>query len=112
MKWLYDSVMNPDVNPLQKLPPAQRYQIMIYLSIVWTAVFCSSIGTWYWYGHLMFAHLLMVGATIVTGWTFHRASRGDLMIASLKPRTKAAKRTYRDHPRNDGTARYDDVWGG
>jgi hypothetical protein len=27
-------------------------------------------------------------------------------------RTPAARRTYRDVPREDGTPRYDDVWGG
>jgi hypothetical protein len=47
MKQYYDLVMNPKENPLRNLPPAQRFQIMIYLSLVWTAVFCSAIGSWY-----------------------------------------------------------------
>ena len=85
---------------------------MIYLSVVWTAVFCSSLGAWYWYGHLMFAHILMVAATLVTSWIFDRASRGEPVFAGRTFRSNAGKRTYRDHPRQDGTARYDDVWGG
>lgn len=97
MTSMYRSVMDPDVNPLRTLPPAQRFQVMVYLSLMWTAIFCASAGAWTWYGHLMAAHVLFALGFLVTGWTFHKA------------RTVT---TYRDHPREDGTARYDDVWGG
>ena len=97
MKQAYRSVMDPAVNPLQSLPPAQRFQVMIYLSLMWTCLFCAAAGAWYWYGHLMAVHVLIALGFAVTGWTFHKAG------------TVA---TYRDHPRTDGTARYDDVWGG
>ena len=112
MRWLYDSVMDPDVNPLQKLPPAQRYQIMIYLSLVWTVAFCSTLGEWYLFGYLAFAHILMAGAAFITGWTFHRVQRDGVLFVKRSTDPINGMRTYRDHPRNDGTARYDDVWGG
>ena len=70
---------------------------MIALSIMWTTIFSAGAGAWLWYGELIVLHVLMVFGVFVTGFTFHRASR---------------VRTYRDQPRADGTARYDDVWGG
>jgi len=92
----YKAIMDPEVNPLRHLPPAQRFQVMIYLSIMWTAIFCAATQAWLWYGHLMVAHALIALGFVVTGWTFHRVEQ---------------KHTYRDYPRDDGTARYDDVWG-
>ena len=93
----YALIMDTDKNPLFALPPAQRYQAMIYLSIVWTAVFCVSFGAWYWYGELLIAHVLFALGALITG---------------LKFRSASVVKTYRDYPLKDGTARYDDVWGG
>ena len=97
MSSIYRLVMDPDTNPLWRLPPAQRFQIMVALSFMWTALFCAAAGAWIWYGELMIAHILVATGFVTTGWTFHKASRAT---------------TYRDHPLRDGTARYDDVWGG
>lgn len=94
---LYRAVMDPEVNPLRNLPAAQRFQLMLALSIMWTIVFCAGSGAWMWYGELLILHLLLAAATLVTGFTFRRASQ---------------VRIYRDCPAKDGTARYDDVWGG
>jgi len=44
--------------------------------------------------------VLVVAGIVVTGVVFRRASKA------------AAYRTYRHYPLKDGTARYDDVWGG
>ena len=93
---LYRSVMDSNVNPLRNLPPAQRFQIMMFLSVMWTTIFCAIAGAWMWYGELMIVHLLVVLGFFITGLTFHRASK----VA-----------TYRDQSLDDGTARYDDVWG-
>ena len=96
MRPLYRAVMDSDVNPLRSLPRAQRFQIMVTLSIMWTTIFCAGAGAWFWYGELIVAHMLIALGILVTGVTFHRASSVS---------------TYRDHPLGDGTARYDDVWG-
>ena len=94
---LYRSVMNSDENPLKDLPSAQRFQIMTYLSVMWTTVFCLGTGAWFLYGTIILAHLAITLGIVITAWTFHSANE---------------KLTYRDFPRQDGSARYDDVWGG
>jgi fatty-acid desaturase len=96
MLTLYRAVMDSNYNPLRNLPPAQRFQIMAFLSMMWTTIFCAFAGAWIWYGELMVGHLLVALGFLVTGITFHRAN---------------STATYRDQPREDGTARYDDVWG-
>lgn len=96
MKKTYQSLMNPDVNPLRNFPPAQRFQVTIYLSLVWTAIFCAAAGAWFWFGELIVVHILIASGFLVTGWTFENAKRAMI---------------YRDYPLKDGTARYDDIWG-
>lgn len=94
---LYSSIMDSDVNPLRNLQPAQRFQLMAALATMWTTIFCAAEGAWLWYGEIVVAHLLIALGFLATGFTFQRASLTT---------------TYRDHPASDGTARYDDVWGG
>ena len=93
---VYNLIMDADVNPLSKLPRAQRFQIMVYLSFMWTTIFCAAAGAWLWYGELLIAHVLVALGFLVTGMTFHRASKVT---------------SHRDVPVQDGTARYDDIWG-
>ena len=88
--------MNENENPLQALPPAQRFQLMLGLSVMWTTVFCLMAGAWVWYGELMIVHILFALGFAVTGITFAFSRKIS---------------TYRDNPAADGTARYDDVWG-
>jgi len=96
MKNLYEAVMDSERNPLAHLPPAQRFQIMATLSVMWTVVFCTSAGAWLWFGEIVTLHVLLALGTLLTGQTFHAA---------------AQVKSYRDHPAPDGTTRYDDVWG-
>ena len=93
---IYRAVMDPNVNPLMTLPAAQRFQTMLFLSVMWTTLFCASAGVWLLYGEILIAHAMLALGFSVTGALFHQA------------RTVA---TYRDYPERDGTARYDDVWG-
>ncbi len=96
MTSLYRSIMDSNMNPLRNLHPAHRFQLMVALSVMWTTIFCAAAGAWLWYGELMLAHVLVALGFLVTGWTFHKANQST---------------SYRDHPLQDGTARYDDVWG-
>ena len=96
MMSLYRSIMDSNKNPLRHLHPAHRFQLMVFLSIMWTTIFCAAAGAWLWYGELIVGHILVAFGFLVTGWTFHKADQ----VA-----------TYRDQPLHDGTARYDDVWG-
>ena len=93
---MYLEIMDSNVNSLKQLPAAQRSQIMAYLSMMWTTIFCIGTGTWIWYGHLVIAHVGVAFGAAVTSWTF-------LTVRNV--------RTYRNYPEADGTARYDDVWG-
>lgn len=92
--------MDPGVNPLRRLPAAQRFQTMLFLGIMWTNVFCVGAGAWIWFGELVVFHVLLATGTVMTGAVFRNASLA------------LAYRTYRHYPLRDGTARYDDVWRG
>ena len=95
LSW-YASIMDSSRNPLRNLPPAQRFQAMLILSMMWTAIFCAATSAWIWVGEIVIAHLLLALGTLITASTFRAANRTE---------------TYRDHPAKDGTNRYDDVWG-
>ncbi|MGB0575105.1 MAG: hypothetical protein ACPGPC_02970 [Alphaproteobacteria bacterium] len=97
MQDLFATVMNENKNPLQSLPKIQRYQIMVILSLMWSTIFSVAIGSWYWWGELVIGHVAVATGVLFTGLTF-RAAR---------------KKTHRDMYRaTDGSARYDDIWGG
>ena len=96
MRDWYRMVMDGDHNPLSALPRAQRFQIMVFLSLMWTSVFCAMAGAWVFYGELLILHLLLASGVLITGMTFRSARQLT---------------SYRDQHRQDGTARYDDVWG-
>lgn len=96
----YKSLMDADRNPLRHLAPIRRFQLMVYLSVMWTAIFCAAGGLWFLYGEIVIAHVLLATGVLITGQTFRQAGRDAPVVA-----------TYRDRPREDGTARYDDVWG-
>lgn len=93
----FRSVMDPRVSPLRHLPTAQRFQIMCVLGTMWTTIFCLGTTAWMYYGELIVFHILLAFGTLTTGMTFRSATQRG--------------RTYRDFPREDGTARYDDLWG-
>lgn len=96
MTSIYDAVMDADKNPLAKMPKAQKFQVMTYLSLMWTTIFCFGFGFWAFYGQLIVLHILVALGATYTGFTFYSATR----------------KTHRDKfRREDGTARYDDVWG-
>jgi len=96
MSNVYRTIMDSRFNPLSKLPAAQRFQLMVGLSVMWTTIFCAGTGVWIIYGQLLAFHLLVALGFLITGITFYRAQKIT---------------TYRDQPLSDGTARYDDVWG-
>lgn len=73
----YRAVMDPSANPLRALPPGQRFQAMLFLSIMWTLIFCLGTGAWVWYGQLLVLHVLMALGVLVTGATFFGASGHD-----------------------------------
>ena len=98
----YRNIMDSEQNPLRNLAPAQRLQVMVFLSVMWSTVFCLSTASWLWYRELIIGHVLVALGIMITAITFqHASNKNAISVAS-----------YRDHPENDGTSRYDDVWGG
>ena len=73
MASFYSEFMDADVNSLRRLPVAQRFQIMVYLSMMWTVIFCVGTGAWLWYGHLLVAHVAVALGAAVTSWVFFNA---------------------------------------
>jgi hypothetical protein len=80
----YAAIMDADRNLLRVLPPAQRFQTMVYLSVMWTTIFCAAFGSWYWYGELIVGHLLFVLGIALTTITFSRAAR-QVKVPFVKP---------------------------
>ena len=66
---IYRSIMDSNVNPLRNLPAAQRLQLMLFLSVMWTNIFCLSAGAWIWYGELIVFHVLVVPASSSRAWS-------------------------------------------
>ncbi len=63
---------------------------MVYLSVMWSTIFCAAAGAWFWYGEVVIAHLLVAVGFVVTGLTFRAAGR---------------RASERDERLADGTAR-------
>jgi len=68
---LWRSVMDSDKNALLNLPRSVRFQIMFYLSAMWSLLFCVSFGIMIWAPAYMIAHvaILLIGI-FGTGWIF------------------------------------------
>jgi hypothetical protein len=56
----WDAVMNPERNPLSKLPKIVRFQLMTVLALMWTVIFCASAGLFMWLPHFIFAHVILL----------------------------------------------------
>ncbi len=93
MSW-YRAVMDPERNPLAKLPAAQRFQIMTVLSVMWTTIFCASLGVWMLYGQLIVAHILVLLGVLFTSLTFRTSEH--------------AKATYSEYSRAHRAGRHHD----
>ena len=73
----YNALMNDKYNPLRVLPPAQRFQAMLWLSIMWTVLFCLMMGLWTYFGELVIFHLLFALGFSVTSLIFSKQSLGS-----------------------------------
>lgn len=98
-KDLYKVVMNPEVNPLSVLPRMVRFQYMLILSYLWSAVFTIWVGIPIAIGPSMVVHLVLLVGVFFTADIFRRA------------RAQAASHRDRMRDGDDGTVLYDDLWG-
>jgi len=73
MSEAYDAVMEPRKNPLQRLPNKTKYQLMVTLSVLWSAVFSISIGSAALFGPTAIIHVAVLMGIFFTFTTFRRA---------------------------------------
>ena len=85
MQAIYKNIMDPKLNPLMLLPIAQRFQVMLLLSTMWTVIFTVSIGAWFLYGALWIGHVLVLSGVLVTSTIFQSTPKRQAL-------------TYRDFP--------------
>ena len=97
----YASVMDPEVNPLKRLPKMVRFQLMTSLAMMWSIIFCLWLGAVQMIGPIWAVHAILLVGVFMTAETFRRASA---------PRPVSYDMLFKD--KRDGCARYDDVWGG
>lgn len=71
----YGLVMNEERNPLMRLPKVVRFQIMVVLSIMWSAIFCVAMGSFVWWGELVVGHIAIATGILITSLTFREATR-------------------------------------
>lgn len=95
----YNAVMDPDQNPLRALPRMVRFQYMLMLSYLWSAVFTIWMGAPIVFGTSMAGHIAVLLAVFFTGDLFRRA------------RNCAVSHRDSMRDRKDGTVLYDDLWG-
>ncbi len=95
----YTMVMDPRQNPLRGLPKMVRFQYMLILSYMWSAIFTIWVGSAAAFGSSVVGHTVLLVGVFFTADVFRRA------------RAQAA--SHRDAMRNprDNTVLYDDLWG-
>jgi hypothetical protein len=99
LKSTYSLVMDPNRNPLRALPKMVRFQYMVVLAYMWSAVFSIYIGTIALFGPSIVAHTILLIGVFFTADIFRRARKRALSYDELFQDPK------------DGTAMYDHVWG-
>lgn len=76
MRNWFQAIMDPSRNPLAKLRPAQRFQIMATLAIMWSLIFCAMAGIMVWYPAYVAAHFVLLAiGTLVTAVVFKSAAK-------------------------------------
>ncbi len=68
-------IMDERISPLNRLPVAQRFQVMFFLSLMWTTVFCAALGSFLFWGELVLGHALLLTAVVITSLTFYSAAK-------------------------------------
>jgi hypothetical protein len=83
---MYNLVFDSSVNPLKHIPdPASRFFIMVILATGWSGAFAFQIGSLYYFGWGMVAHLGVLFMTFFTASVFYDAERrGSHWLLMLK----------------------------
>lgn len=68
----YAAIMNPERNPLARLPKIVRFQLMTVLALMWSVVFCIWIGAVAMIGPSMAVHAVLLVGVFFTADVFRR----------------------------------------
>ena len=100
LRRVYNSIMDHEQNPFSGLPRMVRFQFMLMLSYMWSSVFTILVGSYLAFLPMVVGHTAVLVAIFFTADLFRRA--------------RVRTQTHRDLMKNpaDGTALYDDIWGG
>jgi hypothetical protein len=80
LKSSWRSVMDPDQNALSGMPKTVKFQLMIVLALMWSAIFCANAGLLIWLPEYVVAHAVLIFFGIFgTGWLF-RAGRQSVPV--------------------------------
>lgn len=87
-KTSWQSVMDPNLNALKGLPKPVKFQLMVTLALMWSSIFCTSVGILNWLPGYVFAHvgLILVGL-FGTTWIFKLADKKAQPVPAVLPRT-------------------------
>ena len=98
----YNLIMDEDRNPFRQLPKMIRFQLMVMLAYMWSAVFSIWIGSMFSLWPMMVGHTAVIVAIFFTADAFR--------VTAGKARQTDHRSMYKDP--KDGCAMYDDIWGG
>ena len=97
-QFIYDSwhsVMNAEVNPLRHIPDLQvRHMVLQVLAWMWCIVFSMWVGSFWVMGASMIAHVLLLGAIVLTVATFETAKRKPTFFMNFPTSTPSRSRNY------------------
>jgi hypothetical protein len=80
------SIMDPDQNGLKGLPKVVRFQLMVVLASLWSAIFCASAGLLIWLPGYLIVHMLLIFVGIFgTSLAFKLATPAKTTTRKPKP---------------------------
>lgn len=91
--WLYKTyqyIFDHNVNPLRHIPdPMSRFLIMVILATMWSGAFAFYLGSLYYFGWSVSAHLGILFMVFFTASIFYDAEKkGDSWLLNLKRKEK------------------------
>jgi hypothetical protein len=81
-KDLYAAVFDDSSNDLRTMAKPVRFQLMVMLAWMWSVIFSLGIGSFYWFGTIVIAHMLAIFGVFVTTEVFRRSARKETRTAS------------------------------
>ena len=81
---IYEVIMDAEKNPFMQLPKIVRFQLMIVMSYMWSAVFTIWIGSMYTLWPSIVGHTALLVGVFFTADIFRRANDKKLVPLKIK----------------------------